>query len=169
MLREIDEGPPPGWDHAREWADRMRALGARAASACWCSRRTPCGACRGLLGVRPERVVWAPNGFEPEGFQRRPVAGDERLRTGARWLVEEPRGWDESGEPGSVAYSDEDLEPFRDGGPVLLYVGALHVGQAHPAPDPRVRSRARALRAAGRRSCCSAAPGRVGGRAPARR
>ncbi len=76
-----------------------------------------------LLGVPPERVVWAPNGFEPEGFQRRPAVGDERLAHWRRWLVEEPRGWDESGEPGSVAYSDEDLEPFRDGGPVLLYVG----------------------------------------------
>src|SRR3954453_23028093 len=24
MLREIDQGPPESWDHAREWADRMR-------------------------------------------------------------------------------------------------------------------------------------------------
>ena len=37
--------------------------------------------------------------------------------------MEEPRGWDESGAPGSVAYSDAQLEPFRTGGPVLLYVG----------------------------------------------
>ena len=51
------------------------------------------------------------------------MSGDERLAHWRRWLVEEPRGWDESGEPGSVAYSDEQLEPFRDGGPVLLYVG----------------------------------------------
>ena len=51
------------------------------------------------------------------------MAGDERLAHWRRWLVEEPRGWDESAEPGSVGYSDEDLEAFRDGGPVLLYVG----------------------------------------------
>src|SRR5204863_15696 len=39
------------------------------------------------------------------------------------WLVEQPRGWDESGRPGSIAYRDEELAPFRSGGPVFLYVG----------------------------------------------
>ncbi len=76
-----------------------------------------------LLGVEAERVVWAPNGFDPEGFDRRPLTGEARLRHWRRWLVEEPRGWDESGTPGSVAYRDADLDAFREGGPVLLYVG----------------------------------------------
>ena len=68
-------------------------------------------------------MVWAPNGFDPEGFDRRPLAREARLAHWRRWLVDEPRGWDESGEPGSVAYTEADLEPFRAGGPVLLYVG----------------------------------------------
>jgi glycosyltransferase involved in cell wall biosynthesis len=76
-----------------------------------------------LLGVGAERVVWAPNGFDPEGFDRRPAGERERLALWRRWLVEEPRGWDESGRAGSVAYAEQDLEPFRAGGPVLLYVG----------------------------------------------
>jgi glycosyltransferase involved in cell wall biosynthesis len=71
--------------------------------------------------VDPERVVWAPNGFDPAGFDRRPVSGAARLEHWRRWLVEEPRGWDEAGE--RVAYTDEQLEPFAEGGPVLLYVG----------------------------------------------
>jgi glycosyltransferase involved in cell wall biosynthesis len=120
MLREIDEGPPPGWDHAAEWAERMR----RWAGGCErllvlspdAVRRVP-----GLLGVDPDRVVWAPNGFDPEGFDRRPVSGAARLAHWRRWLVEEPRGWDETGIPGSVAYADEQLAPFS--GAVLLYVG----------------------------------------------
>jgi glycosyltransferase involved in cell wall biosynthesis len=122
MLREIDEGPPPGWEHAAEWAERMR----RWARGCErllvlspdAVRRVP-----DLLGVDPGRVVWAPNGFEPDGFDRRPLTGAARLEHWRRWLVEEPRGWDESGEPGSVAYDEAALEPFRAGGPVLLYVG----------------------------------------------
>jgi glycosyltransferase involved in cell wall biosynthesis len=122
MLREIDEGPPPGWDHAAEWAERMR----RWAGGCErllvlspdAVRRVP-----DLLGVDPDRVVWAPNGFDPAGFDRRPVAGAARVEQWRRWLVEEPRGWDESGRPGSVAYTDEQLAPFGAGGPVLLYVG----------------------------------------------
>jgi glycosyltransferase involved in cell wall biosynthesis len=120
MLREIDEGPPPGWDHATEWAERMR----RWARGCErllvlspdAVRRVP-----GLLGVDPDRVVWAPNGFDPAGFDRRPVAGAARLAHWRRWLVEDPRGWDETGRPGSVAYPEERLASF--GGPVLLYVG----------------------------------------------
>jgi glycosyltransferase involved in cell wall biosynthesis len=122
MLREIDEGPPPEWDHAAEWAERMR----RWARGCErllvlspdAVRRVP-----DLLDVDPARVVWAPNGFDPEGFDRRPLSGAARLAHWRRWLVEEPRGWDESGVPGSVAYREEDLEPFRAAGAVLLYVG----------------------------------------------
>jgi glycosyltransferase involved in cell wall biosynthesis len=122
MLREIEAGPPPGWAHAGRWAERMRRWAAGCERLLVLSpdavRRVPA-----LLDVDPARVVWAPNGFDPEGFERRPVTGEARLEHWRRWLVEEPRGWDESGQPGSVAYSEADLEPFRSGGPVLLYVG----------------------------------------------
>jgi glycosyltransferase involved in cell wall biosynthesis len=77
----------------------------------------------GLLGVDPDRVVWAPNGFDPVGFDRRPLPQVERIRHWRRWLAEEPLGWDESGRPGSIAYGEAELAPFAQGGPVLLYVG----------------------------------------------
>ncbi len=121
MLREIDEGPPKGWDHAGAWAERMRRW-ARGCERLFvlspdAVRRVPA-----LLGVDPGRVVWAPNGFDPEGFQRRPVSGPARVEHWRRWLVEEPRGWDSSGKPGTVTYSEDQLEPFAEGR-VLLYVG----------------------------------------------
>jgi glycosyltransferase involved in cell wall biosynthesis len=118
MLRAIENGPPPGWDHAGAWAERLR----RWARGCErllvlspdAVRRVP-----DLLGVDPERIVWAPNGFDPAGFDRRPLTGAARHTHWRRWLVEEPRGLDERGE--TVAYTDEQLAPFS--GPVLLYVG----------------------------------------------
>jgi glycosyltransferase involved in cell wall biosynthesis len=122
MLNEIAAGPPPGWDYASAWAERMRGWARR------CSRllvlssdaaeRVPA-----LLGVDPERVVPAPNGFDPDLFDRRPLRGEERVALWRSWLVEHPQGWDESGEPGSVAYREEDLAAFAHDNPVLLYVG----------------------------------------------
>jgi glycosyltransferase involved in cell wall biosynthesis len=122
MLGEIAAGPPPGWAHAEEWAERMRGWAQR------CSRLlvlSPDAAERvpALLGVDPERVVPAPNGFDPELFDRRPLRGEERMALWRMWLVEHPQGWDEGGEPGSVAYREEDLAPFANYNPVLLYVG----------------------------------------------
>jgi glycosyltransferase involved in cell wall biosynthesis len=76
-----------------------------------------------LLGVDPARVVPAPNGFDPDLFDRRPLRGEERISLWRSWLVEEPRGWDEGGKPGSVAYREPDLEAFAGDSPVLLYVG----------------------------------------------
>src|SRR3954462_14000690 len=111
MLQEIEEGPPEGWDHAAAWAERMRGWARGCERLLVLSpdavRRVP-----DLLGVEPERVVWAPNGFDPKGFDRRPVRGEERIEQWRHWLVEEPRGWEPGGEPGSVSYSEEQLEPF---------------------------------------------------------
>jgi glycosyltransferase involved in cell wall biosynthesis len=118
MLNAIAEGPPDGWDHASEWAARMREWAQRCERLLVLSpdavERVP-----DLLGVSPDRVVWAPNGFEPDLFDRRDI---DRMALWRRWLVEEPRGWDpDSEEPGSVSYSEEDLEPLE--GTVLVYSG----------------------------------------------
>jgi glycosyltransferase involved in cell wall biosynthesis len=121
MLREIEGGAPACWGHAEAWAERLR----RWAGACErlfvlspdAVRRVP-----DLLGVEAERVVWAPNGFDPVGFVRTPASAAARVEQWRRWLVEEPRGWDTSGEPGSISYAEEDLEAFAEGR-VLLYVG----------------------------------------------
>jgi glycosyltransferase involved in cell wall biosynthesis len=119
MLRDIMEGPPAGWDHAEAWADRLRTWAQASAKLMVLSpdaaERVPA-----LLGVEPDRVFPAPNGFDPELFDRRPV--EDRIALWREWLVNEPRGWKPDGEPGSIAYDEDDLDAFRDG-PVLLYVG----------------------------------------------
>jgi glycosyltransferase involved in cell wall biosynthesis len=122
MLRAIDEGPPEGWDHAREWAERMRRW-ARGCERLLVLSPDAVERVPDLLGVDPRKVVWAPNGFDPVLFDRRPIEGADRHALWRRWLVEEPRGWTpDSREPGSVAYTEDDMAAFDDG-PVLLYVG----------------------------------------------
>jgi glycosyltransferase involved in cell wall biosynthesis len=122
MLREIDMGLRPGWPYADGWVERMRRWAGRCSRLFVLSpdagRRAPA-----LLGIEPERTVWAPNGFDPVAFDRRSVTHAERLELWHEWLVDDPRGWAPGGQPGSVAYEDDDLEPFQGLGPVLLYVG----------------------------------------------
>ena len=147
MLREIEEGPPEGWEHAERWAERMRGWARRCERLLVLSpdavERVP-----GLLGVEEDRVVWAPNGFEPESFDRRPRRGDDRVALWREWLVEEPRGWEPGGEAGSVSYTEDDLDAFRDG-PVLLYVGRYTEVKRIPL---MIRAYARAREELGRRA-----------------
>jgi glycosyltransferase involved in cell wall biosynthesis len=116
MLEQIEAGPPPGWTHAEEWAERMRGWAAA------CERivvNGPRGLRRAaaLLGLEEERFACVPNGFD-ETFSPGPV---DRRAHWRRQLVERPRGWRPGAPPGSVAYSEADLEALD--GVVLLAVG----------------------------------------------
>jgi glycosyltransferase involved in cell wall biosynthesis len=121
LLRAIEAGPPAGWGFAGRWAARQR----RWAQACQRLIVPPGAAVEvgRLLGVPLERVQALPSGVELELFQRRALGRRERLLHWRRWLVEEPLGWDESGTPGTVAYREADLWPFREAEAILLYVG----------------------------------------------
>ena len=122
MLEAIEEGPPPEWAHAAAWARRLRSW-ARACDRMLVLAPDALEEVPALLGVEPDRLTWVPNGFDPTLFQRRPARGDARVDLWREWLVEDPRGWRPGGEPGSVAYRDEDLAAFAGDAPVLLYVG----------------------------------------------
>jgi glycosyltransferase involved in cell wall biosynthesis len=118
MLNAIDEGPPDGWEYASEWAERMRGW-ARGCERLLVLSPDAVERVPALLGVEEERVVWAPNGFEPDLFDRREI---DRRALWRRWLVEEPRGWSpEEQKPGSVGYSESELEALD--GTVLVYSG----------------------------------------------
>ena len=121
LLRAIEAGAPASWRFAERWQQRMRKW-ARV-----CERLiVPPGASAEvtrLLGVPLAAVVELPSGVELDLFRRRPLDRPERLAHWRRWLVEQPLGWDEGGIPGSVAYRDEDLWPFREAEAILVYVG----------------------------------------------
>jgi glycosyltransferase involved in cell wall biosynthesis len=118
MLEAIQQGAPENWTYAEAWAARMRQW------AVDCKRLVMLSATQmermqKLLPINPSKCLLMPNGFNPDYFDRHEV---DRMALWQSLLVEHPRGWHPDGEPGSVAYTVDDIAPFAQG-PALLYVG----------------------------------------------
>lgn len=128
MLAEIRDGAPEAWTYAAAWERRLVAAARRADRLVVVSPADRELAV-GLLGITGTSIEVVQNGVDLDRFSVHPAPAPARLAHWRKWLVEEPQGWDESGVPGSVGYTDEDLqEGFvdRKSGevmPVLLYVG----------------------------------------------
>ncbi|MGI8749050.1 MAG: glycosyltransferase family 4 protein [Thermoleophilaceae bacterium] len=126
--RELASGAEgPSWRHAGPWLKAMRRW-ARASDRLLVISPHDRDEAQRLLGVDPERVTWIPNGVDIDRFAPRSLTAPERMQRWRRWLVEAPQGWREGAAPGTVAYTDADLESFVDpdtgeAAPVLLFVG----------------------------------------------
>jgi glycosyltransferase involved in cell wall biosynthesis len=128
MLDTIRHGAPDSWPHALAWQHRLQAAAQRASRLVAVSS-TDRDLAGDLFGIEPGSIDVVPNGVDLERFSVDPLPAEERLALWRRWLVDEPRGWDETGEAGSVRYSVRDLrrgfhhpltgEPL----PVMLFVG----------------------------------------------
>jgi glycosyltransferase involved in cell wall biosynthesis len=118
MLERIAAGPPSDWPHARAWEQRLRRWAASCAALIVPTRAARDRAVR-LLGVRPEDCVVIPNGFDPQSFRPLPT---DRAAWWRRHLVDAPQGWAPGGEPGSVAYTPQEVARLDDA-VVLLAVG----------------------------------------------
>ena len=132
MLEQIEQYSSPNgielpssWRYAGYWMDRLRATAQRSDRILTVSTDHAARAVR-ILGVPENRVIVIPNGVDTERFRRIDLTARERLALLRHWLVDDPRGWDESGREGSIRYSLTDLSAFTDSmgaHPVLLYVG----------------------------------------------
>jgi glycosyltransferase involved in cell wall biosynthesis len=116
MLERIEEGAPPGWTHAEEWARRLRGWAA-ACERIVVNDRDGLRRAASLLGLGEERFACVPNGFDAS-FEPRPI---DRRAHWRRHLVERPFGWAPGASPGSVSYEERDLDALE--GVVLLAVG----------------------------------------------
>lgn len=115
------------WRFGAHWAERLGAAARKTDRIVTVSSHDRDQALR-LLGVGEDRIETIPNGVDIERFDRHAASPEERLARWRRWLVTDPYGWDESGEPGSIRYRERDLDAFvdRDTGeaaPVLMFVG----------------------------------------------
>jgi glycosyltransferase involved in cell wall biosynthesis len=113
------------WRHGNWWGRHLRRQAAAADHLVAVSPSDRESA-TSVLGVDASRVSEVPNGVDVERFRPRPPDPGARRDRFRRWLVEEPRGWDACGVPGSVAYREGDLDRLLgpDGtGTVLVFVG----------------------------------------------
>jgi D-inositol-3-phosphate glycosyltransferase len=81
-----------------------------------------------LLDYDPEHIYPVPNGVNISIFTPDRLSASERRARWKHWLVDEAQGWDESGIPGSVRYSQSDIDEWfqdtsGDRTPVLFFVG----------------------------------------------
>jgi glycosyltransferase involved in cell wall biosynthesis len=120
------------WAHGEAWRDRLQQQ-ADAADHLVVVSPADRATVIGLLGVDAERVSDVPNGVDVVRFRPRPKSRLERRAQFRRWLVEDPRGWDEAAVVGSVAYRDADLEHLTaPDAIVLIYVGRFTAAKRVP-------------------------------------
>jgi D-inositol-3-phosphate glycosyltransferase len=128
MLDEMRRGGTDQWENAAEWNRRLVRAANRADRIIVISP-TDRELAIDLLGVDPSLAEIVPNGVDTNRFKPLGLTESERLDRWRQWLVQEPGGWDETGLPGTIRYSDDEIDRFfldRDTGeplPVLLFVG----------------------------------------------
>jgi glycosyltransferase involved in cell wall biosynthesis len=130
MLAAIARGEPTiEGPYAEWWSSRMRASARRSAATITISPHDQSAAVR-LLGIDPDTVHSIPNGVDIAHFTPHRPNSEDRRTHWLRWLVSDPRGWNEAtSTPGSIRYTESEvIEGFFDAAtgealPVLMYFG----------------------------------------------
>jgi glycosyltransferase involved in cell wall biosynthesis len=129
MIAAIEEpiarGEPDPWPHGRHWAAHLKRRATLADHVITVSPSNRDAAIE-MLGLAPEHVTALPNGVDIERFAPRPRTPESRRAAFRRFLVDDPQGWSPTGPPGTVAYSEADLDRLLgpdDDATVLLFVG----------------------------------------------
>lgn len=109
MLAAIEADASRTWHHAEAWQRRLRRA-ARRADRLIANSPSIQRLASNLLEIEPGLIDVIPNGVDVDHFTPGPLPTGDRMKLWRRWLVEEPLGWDQSGQPGTVRYTDDDLE-----------------------------------------------------------
>lgn len=113
------------WRHGQFWAQRLRQQAQSADHLIAVSPQKQDAASL-LLGIDPDRITVIPNGVDIDRFRPRSLTPNSRRATFRRALVEDPQGWSELGPPGTLAYTETDLDRMLgpdDDATVLIFVG----------------------------------------------
>ena len=113
------------WRYGEFWADRMKRQVQLADHLITVSPQNRESAIS-MFGIDPDHVTALPNGVDIERFRPRPSTPGSRRAAFRRALVDDPHGWTESGPPGTLTYTEADLDRLLgvdDDTTVLLFVG----------------------------------------------
>ncbi len=113
------------WRHGEFWAEHLRRQAHLADHVIAVSPQNR-DAAIAVLGLTPDHVTALPNGVDIERFHPRPRERGARRAAFRRFLVEDPQGWTASAGPGTLAYTEADLDRLLgpdDDATVLLFVG----------------------------------------------
>lgn len=128
MLEQIRGGGAERWSQSSAWDLRLVAAAHRADHLIVISK-TDRDLAIELVNLDPAQIDIVPNGVDTSSFVPLGLSAGRRLEHWRQWLVEDPQGWDESGLPGKIRYTNDDIERFfidantGELRPVLLYVG----------------------------------------------
>ncbi|MFF3786282.1 glycosyltransferase family 4 protein [Streptomyces sp. NPDC001933] len=115
----------PKWVHCEYWLAQLREAAQHAGHLAVVSDQDQDLAQRLLHLSGPPPVI--PNGVDTTSFRPSNLTPDARMRHLRRWLVTDPQGWGPGQTPGTIRYTDQDLERLRDSQgrlrPLLLWVG----------------------------------------------
>lgn len=113
------------WRHGQFWSDHLKRQAQLADHLITVSAQNREDVLA-TLDVDPDRVTAISNGVDIERFRPRRHTALTRRATFRRALVEDPQGWTEDGPPGTLAYTESDLDRLLgpDGdATVLVFVG----------------------------------------------
>ncbi|MFD5422611.1 glycosyltransferase family 4 protein [Streptomyces sp. NPDC127069] len=113
------------WIHSHHWIRRLHQAAAHAGQLITVSDHDQHLATE-LLHLNSAPPV-VPNGVDTHTFQPHHLDPAARLEHLRRWLVTDPQGWAPGEKPGSIHYTDRDLDRLHDEHgqlrPLLLWVG----------------------------------------------
>jgi D-inositol-3-phosphate glycosyltransferase len=114
------------WVHSEYWLNQMGQAWRRAGLLVTVSEHDKAAVHR-LLGRDEREIHVIPNGVDIHHFAPCKLDATQRLALLRRWLVEDPQGWAPGKQPGSIRYTDADLQRFltKDGRPrpIVLWCG----------------------------------------------
>lgn len=104
----------PQWRNSMYWHQALRYAAAKAGQIVTVSEHDRDLARQLLPSLVGREVPVITNGADTSRFHPAQPSDGQRLDNLRRWLVTDPQGWDESGQPGSIRYTEADLARLTD-------------------------------------------------------